>query len=66
MQTVGEGEFVAFMSAGAYGYTMASRYNTRGMAAEVLVSGRRFELVNARENFDAMLAGEKIPGFLKT
>jgi diaminopimelate decarboxylase len=66
LQTVGEGEFVAFMSAGAYGYTMASRYNTRGMAAEVLVSGSRFELVNARENFDAMLAGEKIPGFLKT
>lgn len=66
LQTVGEGEFVAFMSAGAYGYTMASRYNTRPMAAEVLVSGNRFELVNARENFDAMLAGEKIPGFLKT
>jgi diaminopimelate decarboxylase len=66
VQTVGEGEFVAFMSAGAYGYTMASRYNTRPMAAEVLVSGSRFELVNARENFDAMLAGEKIPGFLKT
>lgn len=65
LQTVGEGEFVAFMSAGAYGYTMASRYNTRPMAAEVLVSGNRFELVNARENFDAMLAGEKIPGFLK-
>lgn len=65
LQTLGEGEIVAFMSAGAYGYTMASRYNTRGMAAEVLVSGSRFELVNARENFEAMLAGEKIPGFLK-
>lgn len=66
VQTVGEGEFVAFMSAGAYGYTMASRYNTRPMAAEVLVAGSRFELVNPRENFDAMFAGEKIPGFLKT
>jgi len=65
MQTVGEGELVAFMSAGAYGYTMASRYNTRPMPAEVLVSGSRFELVNARENFETMLAGEKIPGFLK-
>jgi diaminopimelate decarboxylase len=64
LQTVGEGELVAFMSAGAYGYTMASRYNTRPVPAEVLVSGSRFELVNARENFDAMLAGEKIPGFL--
>ena len=66
LQTVGEGELVAFMSAGAYGYTMASRYNTRPMPAEVLVAGSRFELVNARENFDAMLAGERIPGFLKT
>ncbi|MEO6993084.1 MAG: diaminopimelate decarboxylase [Lacunisphaera sp.] len=66
LQTLGEGELVAFMSAGAYGYTMASRYNTRPAPAEVLVSGSRFELVNARENFDAMLAGEKIPGFLKT
>ena len=62
---VGEGEFVAFMSAGAYGYTMASRYNTRSMPAEVMVSGRSFELVNARENFETMIAGEKIPGFLK-
>ncbi len=66
LQTVGEGELMAFMSAGAYGYTMASRYNTRPMAAEVLVCGSRFELVNARENFDAMVAGENIPGFLTT
>ncbi|MBA4137344.1 MAG: diaminopimelate decarboxylase [Opitutus sp.] len=65
MQEVGEGELVAFMSAGAYGYTMASRYNTRAMPAEVLVSGNRFELVNARESFDSMVAGEKIPGFLQ-
>jgi diaminopimelate decarboxylase len=63
---VAEGECVAFMSAGAYGYTMASRYNTRAMPAEVLVSGDRFELVNARENFDSMVAGEKIPDFLQS
>lgn len=65
LQSVGEGELVAFMSAGAYGYTMASRYNTRPAAAEVLVSGSRFELVNARESFEAMIAGERIPAFLK-
>ena len=62
LQEVGEGELVAFMSAGAYGYVMASRYNTRGMPAEVLVNGSAFELVNARENFEQMTAGEKIPG----
>lgn len=66
LQAVGEGELIAFMSAGAYGYTMASRYNTRGQAAEVLVSGSRFELVNTRETFETMIAGEKIPAFLKT
>ncbi len=66
LQTVGEGELVAFMSAGAYGYTMASRYNTRSLPAEVLVAGSRFELVNAREKFETMIAREKIPGFLQT
>ena len=63
---VREGELVAFMSAGAYGYTMSSRYNTRAMPAEVMVSGDRFELVNARESFENMVAGEKIPGFLSS
>ena len=66
LQSVGEGELVAFMSAGAYGYTMASRYNTRSMPAEVLVSGSRFELVNPREKFETVIAGEKIPAFLQT
>jgi len=65
MQEVGEGELIAFMSAGAYGYTMASRYNTRGMAAEVLVRGSAFEQINARETFEQMVAGERIPAFLK-
>jgi len=65
IQDVGEGELVAFMSAGAYGYVMASRYNTRGLPAEVLVNGSAFELVNARETFEQMTAGEKIPAFLQ-
>src|SRR5476649_376990 len=65
IQEVGEGELVAFMSAGAYGYVMASRYNTRSMPAEVLVKGSAFELVNARETFEHVIAGEKIPAFLK-
>jgi diaminopimelate decarboxylase len=65
LQEVGEGELVAFMSAGAYGYVMANRYNTRSMAAEVMVRGSAFELVNARETFEQVIAGEKIPAFLK-
>ena len=65
LQAVGEGELIALMSAGAYGYVMASRYNTRGMPAEVLVNGSAFERVNVRETFEQMTAGEKIPAFLK-
>ena len=65
IQEVGEGELIAFMSGGAYGYVMASRYNTRGMAAEVMVNGSAFELINARETFEQMTAGEKIPAFLR-
>ncbi len=59
------GELVAFMSAGAYGYTMAGRYNTRPMPAEVLVHGAEAALINRRETFDSMVAGEMIPDFLK-
>jgi diaminopimelate decarboxylase len=65
LQEVREGELIGFLSAGAYGYTMASRYNTRGMAAEVLVKGSAFELIHARETFEQMIAGEKVPAFLQ-
>ena len=64
VQEMGEGEFVALMTTGAYGRVMASRYNARTLPAEVIVSGSSFELITARENFDAQIAGEKIPAFL--
>jgi len=64
IQEVGEGEYIALMSAGAYGHVMASRYNTRPLPAEVLVKGSAFELVNARETFEQEIANEKIPAFL--
>jgi len=65
IQEVGEGEYVAFMSAGAYGFSMASRYNARTLPAEVVVNGSIFELATARESFEAMIASEKVPGFLR-
>jgi diaminopimelate decarboxylase len=65
LQEVGEGELVALMSAGAYGYAMANRYNARPLAAEVLVKGSAFELIHARETFEQMIVGEKIPAFLE-
>lgn len=62
---VGEGELLAFLSAGAYGAAMANRYNSRPIAAEVMVRGAAFELVTARETFEQMTANEKIPSFLQ-
>ncbi len=60
----GEGDVLAVFSAGAYGYVMAGRYNTRPMPSEVLVDGDRAAEVTARETFAQMVANEKIPDFL--
>jgi diaminopimelate decarboxylase len=64
IQEVGEGEFVAFMSAGAYGRSMSSRYNSRLLPAEVMVSGSAFELSTPRETFEHTITGERVPKFL--
>ncbi|MET0339129.1 MAG: diaminopimelate decarboxylase [Caulobacter sp.] len=52
------GDLVAFMSAGAYGSTMASEYNTRPLVPEVLVDGDKFAVIRARPTYDEMLARE--------
>ena len=52
------GDLIAVHSAGAYGYVMASNYNTRGKPAEVLVDGDRFALVTARESYDHLVMPE--------
>jgi diaminopimelate decarboxylase len=55
---VAEGELLAIRSAGAYGFAMASNYNARPRAAEVLVQGDRFQVVRRRESYEEMIAGE--------
>ena len=62
---VGEGEFLALLSAGAYGFVMASNYNTRSVAAEVLVNGRKAAVVRERQPVKQIWAGEKIAPWLK-
>jgi len=57
---VGSGEHLALMSAGAYGFTMASNYNTRPRAAEVLVDGRKSRLARRRETLPDLLRHEMI------
>jgi diaminopimelate decarboxylase len=55
-----EGDLLAIMSAGAYGMTMSSNYNTRGRAAEVLVDGNQVHLIRKRENAADLFALESI------
>lgn len=63
LPAVRQGELLAVMSAGAYGYVMSSTYNSRGRAAEVMVQGTRHELVRARETLDDVVRGETIPAW---
>jgi diaminopimelate decarboxylase len=55
---VAAGALLAVMSAGAYGFAMASNYNARPRAAEVLVHGDRFQVVRRRESYEDLIAGE--------
>ncbi|MAK92187.1 MAG: diaminopimelate decarboxylase, partial [Oleibacter sp.] len=55
-----QGDVLAVMSAGAYGFVMASNYNTRGRAAEVMVDGARAQLVRERETVTSLFAGESL------
>jgi diaminopimelate decarboxylase len=55
------GDLLAVMSAGAYGFTMASNYNSHPRPPEILVDGQNFYVVRARESFDDLIKGEVIP-----
>jgi len=62
---VERGDLLAVMSAGAYGFTMSSNYCSRPRAAEVMVSGDRFEVVRRRETYEDLNKGESIPSFME-
>ncbi len=62
---VREGEYLALLSAGAYGSVMGSNYNTRSLAPEVLVNGRRVAVVRERQPIKAIFAHEKIADWLR-
>ena len=55
-----EGDLLAVMSAGAYASAMASNYNTRPRAVEVLVDGNRYTIVRRRETYEDLVAGETV------
>ena len=59
-----QGELLAVMSAGAYGFAMSSNYNSRLRPAEIMVRGDKYEVIRARETYEDLLRGEKVPDFI--
>jgi diaminopimelate decarboxylase len=62
LPAIAEGDYLALLSAGAYGFVMASNYNTRPFPAEILIDGDQAHVIRERQSFEQLLAGEKIPG----
>jgi diaminopimelate decarboxylase len=58
------GDLLAVMSAGAYGFVMASNYNSRPRVPEVLVKDSEVHVIRERESYDDLVRGESIPAFL--
>jgi len=56
-----QGDLLAILSAGAYGFSMSSQYNTRPRAAEILVDGQRHWVIRPRESVQDLYASERIP-----
>jgi len=65
MPEVKQGELLAVMGAGAYGFSMSSNYNSRPRVAEVLVKGGEFFVVRERETYNDLVRGEKLPRWLE-
>lgn len=58
---VAEGDLLALMSAGAYGFSMSSNYNSRPLAAEVLVREDKADIIRERQKLSDLIRGEQIP-----
>ena len=64
IQYVEAGDLLVVMSAGAYGFTMSSNYNSRPRIPEIMVKEDKFHIVRARESHEDLIKGESIPPFL--
>ena len=60
LPTVQTGDLLAVMSAGAYGFVMASNYNSRPRAPEVIVNGSDYQVVRERDSFEDIIRNEKL------
>ena len=59
MPLVDPGELLAVMSAGAYGFSLSSNYNSRPRAAEVLVTGKTYQVIGRRETYEDLVRLEQ-------
>jgi len=57
---ISEGDLLAIRSAGAYGFTMSSNYNSRPRVAEIMVDGAQSHLIRARESIEQLCSGEQL------
>ena len=64
MNSVEPGDLVTFMTAGAYGATMANTYNSRALTPEVLVHGDQWAVVRERQPIEALIAADKLPPWI--
>jgi diaminopimelate decarboxylase len=64
MPPLQEGDLVAFMTAGAYGATLSSQYNSRPLVAEALVRGDACVVVRRRPTYEEMIALERAPDWI--
>ena len=64
MPEIRQGDLLAIMSAGAYGFVMASNYNSRPLPAEALVRGDKFALIHKRQTVEELVRGEIDPEWL--
>jgi diaminopimelate decarboxylase len=62
---ISEGDIIAILTTGAYGYSMSSQYNSRPRPAEVLVKDGKHELIRERETFQDLLRGQKTASWLR-
>tara|TARA_B100000315_G_C14590989_1_gene595768 strand:- start:4355 stop:5611 length:1257 start_codon:yes stop_codon:yes gene_type:complete len=65
LPVVKSGELLAVMSSGAYGFTMASNYNSRPRVPEVMVRDQDIHVIRERESYEDLVRGEVIPDFLR-
>jgi len=65
IEKVNRGEYLSVMSAGAYGMSMSSNYNSRPFVAEVMVNGHTHSLIRKRGSYEDLIRNEIMPGFLK-